>query len=975
MASTSVQKSFKYDVFLSFRGEDTRKNFVDHLHQALTKKGINTFKDDERIEKGEKISEQLIKSIENSRFYIIVFSKNYASSSWCLDELVKIMECQKTSEHTAYPVFYDVEPIQDDVDDIEQLEKLAGELTWYAIGKDIPNEGYKELSGKVVQYAAGLPLTVKLLGSHLCGRTTHEWVDAIERLKTIPLEKTLKRLELSYNGLNNDEKEIFLDVVCILKGEMRDEAIKILESCGFNAQIGLRVLEQKSLITISYTNCLGMHDHIEEMGWNIVRSLHPNDPSRHNRLWIKDEIEDILVNESGTEATRSMKLKNTNLHPSVIMKGLRKMKELRSLYMDPRYRKWEVDEGGQYLPDTLRSLYWLGYPFCCLPKTFQANRLVNLQMDWSNISELWQGGERKGLNKLRFLSLKFSKLRTFDLGMTPLLEKLDLRECSDFVKLHMHVDCPTLKYLNLSGTKVSNLDLEMTRYLEIIDLGGCSNFVKLRMTVKCPKLKFLDLSGSKVSNLDLRMTPCLETLSLRGCSDFVKLHMPVDFLNLKSLNLSGSKVSSLNLGLTPYLEKLDLGGCSDFAELHMPVDCPKLKSITLSGSKLTNINLGMTPFLETFDVHGCSDFLDLHMPVDCPKLKILDLSGSKVSNLNLGMTPHLKNLYLQNCSRFKQLYMPVECLNLEHLFLGGSKVSNLNLELTPNLSQLDLKGCSYLQEIHAPVGCLKYLVYLNLSRSSRFKYFHLDQRHGPFNLNDSLATLELIAESLDLCPQHPNNNLPKFQFRCIYDEHLPSSRGNLEKLISFGLCACTNLESFSASICGLQRLGELALEGSIPEVLKDLNQLESLKELSLSMKDIKHLPDSICMLKHLKCLELKSCWLLEQLPQDLGILDHLEDLYLIDCTSLRDIPNNICEIKCLERLHLPYCVVIEKLQEELGLSKRLKELNIEGTCISRLPQSIYQLKGLRIYGSRSQLESYGFTSLTEMSGYTAYCYI
>ncbi|XP_021979115.1 toll/interleukin-1 receptor-like protein [Helianthus annuus] len=115
MAWTSaslVQKPFKYDVFLSFRGEDTRKTFVDHLYHALLREGITTYKDDERIEKGERISDQLITSIEDSRFYIIVFSKNYASSSWCLNELVKIMECQKTMVQTAHPIFYDVEPTE-----------------------------------------------------------------------------------------------------------------------------------------------------------------------------------------------------------------------------------------------------------------------------------------------------------------------------------------------------------------------------------------------------------------------------------------------------------------------------------------------------------------------------------------------------------------------------------------------------------------------------------------------------------------------------------------------------------------------------------------------------------------------------------------------------------------------------------------------------------------------------------------------
>ncbi|KAM0030855.1 putative TIR domain-containing protein [Helianthus debilis subsp. tardiflorus] len=109
-SASSVQKSFQYDVFLSFRGEDTRKTFVGHLYHAIHCRGINTYKDDEKIKKGEVISKELIASIQDSRFYIIVFSKDYAYSSWCLDELAKIIECQRLTEHTAYPVFYDVEP-------------------------------------------------------------------------------------------------------------------------------------------------------------------------------------------------------------------------------------------------------------------------------------------------------------------------------------------------------------------------------------------------------------------------------------------------------------------------------------------------------------------------------------------------------------------------------------------------------------------------------------------------------------------------------------------------------------------------------------------------------------------------------------------------------------------------------------------------------------------------------------------------
>ncbi|KAI3719396.1 hypothetical protein L6452_20293 [Arctium lappa] len=108
--TSSVHKSFKYDVYVSFRGGDTRKTFVDHLYHALQRQSIFTFKDDEKIEAGGSIKDELFNVIEESKFFIIVFSKNYASSSWCLNELVKIMECHNTTDQTAYPVFYDVDP-------------------------------------------------------------------------------------------------------------------------------------------------------------------------------------------------------------------------------------------------------------------------------------------------------------------------------------------------------------------------------------------------------------------------------------------------------------------------------------------------------------------------------------------------------------------------------------------------------------------------------------------------------------------------------------------------------------------------------------------------------------------------------------------------------------------------------------------------------------------------------------------------
>ena len=82
-------------MFLSFKGEDTCNTFTDHLYWALDSGNIKTFRDDEELPRGEEISPELLKFIEESRIAIIVFSKTYDDSKWCLDELVKIMECEK----------------------------------------------------------------------------------------------------------------------------------------------------------------------------------------------------------------------------------------------------------------------------------------------------------------------------------------------------------------------------------------------------------------------------------------------------------------------------------------------------------------------------------------------------------------------------------------------------------------------------------------------------------------------------------------------------------------------------------------------------------------------------------------------------------------------------------------------------------------------------------------------------------------
>nr|XP_017224654.1 PREDICTED: TMV resistance protein N-like isoform X1 [Daucus carota subsp. sativus]XP_017224655.1 PREDICTED: TMV resistance protein N-like isoform X1 [Daucus carota subsp. sativus] len=104
-----VLSSPLWDVFLSFYGMETRRNFISHLYHALDQAGIVTFKDDPALEKGEEISSALRQAIRNSKMFVVVISENFANSSWCLDELVEILSCKRTNNQVI-PVFYYVHP-------------------------------------------------------------------------------------------------------------------------------------------------------------------------------------------------------------------------------------------------------------------------------------------------------------------------------------------------------------------------------------------------------------------------------------------------------------------------------------------------------------------------------------------------------------------------------------------------------------------------------------------------------------------------------------------------------------------------------------------------------------------------------------------------------------------------------------------------------------------------------------------------
>ncbi|XP_043691768.1 disease resistance protein L6-like [Telopea speciosissima] len=524
MAAPSKPSSgWSHDVFLSFRGEDTRNTFTGHLYNALDDAGIHTFKDDERLRTGEEIGPELVSAIEQSRISIPIFSKNYASSKWCLKELAKMIECKKTMNQLVLPIFYDVDPsvvrnhtgsyaealrvhnkrfhqtiidewkealrevgdlkglelkkianghegtlvklvvaevssklrkdsqivsdelvgiqshvekmmsllnitsdnikilgvrglggigkttivkviyntishhfegcsflanvretsqhywglvnlqnqlvsnilkgarlnitnvdeginvirerlcrkkvliIVDDVDENFQLDALIRKRDWFGLGsriiittrnghilanrevdeiyepnemdanqslqlfsrhafrRDQPPEDYLDLSKEIVQNTGGLPLALEVIGSSLFGMRKLAWQDTLKMLQDDFLhDKVLEKLKISFDGLKDTEKDIFLDIACFFIEMDKNIACFIWQQCNFRPEIGVEVLCQKSLIKIGENNELKMHDLLRDLGKEIIRQENLKVAGGRSRLWSHKEALDVL---------------------------------------------------------------------------------------------------------------------------------------------------------------------------------------------------------------------------------------------------------------------------------------------------------------------------------------------------------------------------------------------------------------------------------------------------------------------------------------------------------------------------------------------------------------------------------------------------------------------------------------------------------------------------------------------------------
>ncbi|KAH9725925.1 ADP-ribosyl cyclase/cyclic ADP-ribose hydrolase [Citrus sinensis] len=929
-----------HDVFLSFRGEDTRDNFTSHLHYVLSLKGIKTFVDDQLI-RGDNISRSLLDTIEASSISIIIFSerpesklieaiangvlkrldatfqsenKGLVGVAWRIKEIESLLCIRSAGVYVlgiwgiggigkttiAGAVFnkisrcfegsyfaLDVREAEetgrikdlqkellskllndgnarnvesqlnrlarkkvllvfDDVNHPGQIESLIGCLDELASGSRVIittrdkqvlencwvnqiyrmkelvdvdahklfcqcafrgghlDASYTEVTRKAIKYAHGVPLALQVLGRHLCGRSKEVWESAMRKLEIIPHVDILKVLKISYDSLDDSQKNVFLDIACLLEGEHRDEVTSFFDASGFQAKIELSVLEDKSLITC-LNNQIRMHDLLRDMGREIVRNESIDLPGKRSRLWYHKDIDEVLKKNTGTEAIKGISLDMNKVNRKIHMDSFAfsKMPKLRFLKFYGFENKCMVSHLDGVLFAELRHLEWQQYPLKTL--NIHAENLVSLQMPFSKVEQLWDDVQ---------------------LGEVGIKELPSSIECLSNLGELLITDCSELESISSSVFKLKSLN-----YIEI---SNCSNLKR--------------------------------------------------FLEIPSCNTDGSTgIERLGSYGSTGIERL--GSC----ELVLK-ECSNIECLPSS--------MCMFKSLTSLEIVDCQNFKRLPDELgNFEALSTLTIDGTVIREVpeSLGRLPLLYSLQLKKCSE------------LEYI---SSSIFRLK-------SDIEISNCSNLKRFLEIPSC-------NTDGSTGIEW---------------LGSYELVLKE------------------CSNIESLPSSLCMFKSLTSLEIVDCQNFKRLPDELGNLEALRMLTVDGTtIREVPESLGQLPLLYSLQLkNCSELEYISSSIFKMKSLESIEISNCSNLKSFLENPSCntdggtrIEKLASsrLKLEGCSSLESLPSSLCMFKNLTSLEIIDCQNFKRLPNELGNSKCLTVLIVKGTAIREVPESLEYLRSL-----------------------------
>jgi len=175
----------------------------------------------------------------------------------------------------------------------------------HAFSQAYPFPGFEYVVDKFLDYCNGLPLSLKVFGALLYDKEISQWEDEWESLRQI-VPSEIREIQdtfiISYNSLNQEEKDIFLDIACFFIYENRDRAISIWNASGWRGNKGFQNLQDKCLVEVRGGNFIHMHDHLRDLGRQVAASSSPR------RFWRTTNVIDNLSHQSSEITVRGIQM-------------------------------------------------------------------------------------------------------------------------------------------------------------------------------------------------------------------------------------------------------------------------------------------------------------------------------------------------------------------------------------------------------------------------------------------------------------------------------------------------------------------------------------------------------------------------------------------------------------------------------------------------------------------------------------------